>query len=811
MAMPRTKNFFSNWPLLAIFFTVLVFFFPVWLRGLLPLPLDALVGAHVPWTELRWKDYPTGIPIKNLEITDSTSQFYPWRSLVGEFWKAGKVPLWNSYMFSGTPFLATLHSAALYPLNVFYIFLPNHLAWTALIVSQILLAAIFMYLFLTNLGLKKEASFLGAIAFSFSGYMIAWLEFATGGQAGLWLPLLLMLEYNLVKSGRFFWVLLISFIFFFIFTAGDFQVPLYISLTYILFGVFLIIQRGILRSLSLKRTFFVLVGVGLGILLSLPQLLPTVELFKQSIRADDSYIREYFFGLMDWVKAVNFIWPDFFGNVTTGNYWGRFGFHEYISFTGIVTVVFAVYSLISKKTATEKFFLFLLITSLLFLFPTPFGFLPYKLHLPALGTSSASRIIFLVDFCLAILGAYGFSKWQGERKSAILRILLFFLIITIGMGMSLMRLVNLTGDSSRFGVTPAMIINFKVSLRNMIPTTLVLFFLGALFFTEHKVIPKLRMKLLSRYFLVMVPFVVLVVTTAELLRFAWKNTSFSPAEFLYPQTKTLDFLERQPRPFRIAGGIPTNLFMPFGIESAEGYDPIYPLRYGQWISAVESGKLGSSTRRYGLIHNFSSPLINYANVEYIVDYKKGPMGDVNNDGAFYSSLEPLRYQPVFSEGRVSVFKNTQSFPRVWLSGDYKLASEPAKIIEDLSNPMFARQRLIILESEPEISIEKTNLTHEVKHFKETYNKVEIGVSASDNALLFLSQTFFPGWKAFVDGQEVKVLRANYTFQAIAFPKGEHKIEFIYNPLSFKVGLYLSLGTLIFLLGRGVIVYKTRKE
>ncbi len=476
------------WPIFFITFVTAIFFYPVWFNKLIPLPVDTLVNIHIPWTEVRWPGYPAGVPFKNGEITDSISQFYPWRSLVGEYWRAGKFPLWNPYMFSGFPLLATLHSAALYPLNALYIFFSNSVAWTGLVILQIYLSGVFMYFFLKRLDLTNEASVLGAVVFSFSGYMIAWLEFAAGGHAGLWLPLLLLLELNLVKSLSLKWLLPTAMVFFFIFTAGDFQVPLYSVITYLLFGVYLIGWHEIRRFKFYRQTVLIIFGLVFGILLSLPQLLPTFELFSQSIRGNDPYIREYFFGLMDWVKVTNFIWPDFFGNVTTGNYWARFGFNEYISFTGIISIIFVVYGVFTKKIKEEIFFFLLLILSLFFLFPTPLGFLPYSLHIPALSTSSASRIIFLVDFCLAVLSAYGFSKWKKSQTSGLLKITFFFIVLTLILALALISMI-VTKESLFGALTARMLINLKVSLRNMVPTTIILFTLAMLLSVGKYILP----------------------------------------------------------------------------------------------------------------------------------------------------------------------------------------------------------------------------------------------------------------------------------------------------------------------------------
>src|SRR3972149_5178682 len=402
-----------------LFVFCILFYFPVLFQGKVALPVDALVGAHVPWTEVAWGGYPAGVPIKNLEITDSFSQFFPWRSLVGEFWRNLTIPLWNPYIFSGTPFLATLHSSTLYPMNAVYWLFDNVNSWNILVMAQSFLAAFFMYLFLKKLDLDTRASFLGSIAFAFSGYMIAWLEFNTGGQAGLWLPLLLY--FLLILKENAYSLIAISLIYFFIFTAGDFQIPLYISIFYFAFSLF--ISRNI--KFLLKAIFSFLIGVLLGSV----QLVPTIELYINSIRADDTYIREYFFGILHWEKIVNFIWPDFFGNVVTGNYWGKFGFHEYMGFVGVVALIFVLFSLFTRKQKYEKFFVMTLIVTLLFLFPFPTALLPYKLKLPGLSTSSASRLLFVADFCLSVLAAYGLTKWIRIKKQSLNKIVTTLLIL----------------------------------------------------------------------------------------------------------------------------------------------------------------------------------------------------------------------------------------------------------------------------------------------------------------------------------------------------------------------------------------------
>jgi uncharacterized membrane protein YfhO len=74
--------------------------------------------------------------------------------------------------------------------------------------------------------------------------------------------------------------------------------------------------------------------------------------------------------------------------------------------------------------------------------------------------------------------------------------------------------------------------------------------------------------------------------------------------------------------------------------------------------------------------------------------------------------------------------------------------------------------------------------------------------------LVLSDTFYPGWKAFVDGKEEKILRANYNFRAVPLTAGTHRVEFVYDPLSFKLG---ALTTFLGILGCLVIGFIKKEK
>ena len=76
------------------------------------------------------------------------------------------------------------------------------------------------------------------------------------------------------------------------------------------------------------------------------------------------------------------------------------------------------------------------------------------------------------------------------------------------------------------------------------------------------------------------------------------------------------------------------------------------------------------------------------------------------------------------------------------------------------------------------------------------NKIIFYVDTQSNNILFLSDTYYPGWKAYVDNKETRIYRADYAFRAIFIPSGKHTIIFFYNPKSFYIGTSVTLATIM---------------
>src|SRR3989338_8671780 len=370
----------------------IVFYWQFIFLGKLPIPADTIAGLYHPYRDAFSHSNPSGIAFKNYLVTDPVRQQYVWRKLALDQLKSGHLPLRNPYSFAGT-FLLPLPSA-----------------WSLSVLLSAFLAAFFIYLYLANLSLSKMASFLGGLIFAFSGFAIAWLEWNTILHTAAWIPLSLLsidaiARSNIGKmSGKYmFWLifsLTVSFL------AGHLQIFAYGILLAASYALFRLLQSGQKRArnlLILTLCFLIF------IILSLPQLLPTLRFMAESYRSfDQAKLNEGFY--LPWQHLIQFLIPDFFGNPATGNYSGIWNYGELVGYTGVLGILLALFSLFLMRNKTVRFFSITVVVSLFFALPTPLAFMFQRLNLPLISTSQPTRLIFIIDFSLAVLSSIAFNN-----------------------------------------------------------------------------------------------------------------------------------------------------------------------------------------------------------------------------------------------------------------------------------------------------------------------------------------------------------------------------------------------------------------
>ena len=149
---------------------------------------------------------------------------------------------------------------------------------------------------------------------------------------------------------------------------------------------------------------------------------------------------------------------------------------------------------------------------------------------------------------------------------------------------------------------------------------------------------------------------------------------------------------------------------------------------------------------------------------------------------------------------IYIHENYDVYPRAFLVNNFKTVEKDTAQEYLLKNPDFnLRQNVILEEKLSNESINKLKLSNDneinnANIISYETNNVLIETSNFDASILILTDVYYPGWKAFIDGTQTKIYRADGLVKAIFVPEGEHTIEFVYLPESYNTGITISLIT-----------------
>jgi Bacterial membrane protein YfhO len=156
-----------------------------------------------------------------------------------------------------------------------------------------------------------------------------------------------------------------------------------------------------------------------------------------------------------------------------------------------------------------------------------------------------------------------------------------------------------------------------------------------------------------------------------------------------------------------------------------------------------------------------------------------------------------KYQQVYVDDEIRVFEDVAALPRAFLVPRARVAPSLGTALNEMIHRPFAPDQEVILaaDSGEQITALAPDRGGQGSASVTAYgaDTVKIQTSAAGDAWLVLSDTYYPGWVATIDGEPATVLRGDLLFRVLPVPSGEHSVEFRFEPASVRLGLLISLG------------------
>jgi hypothetical protein len=242
-----------------------------------------------------------------------------------------------------------------------------------------------------------------------------------------------------------------------------------------------------------------------------------------------------------------------------------------------------------------------------------------------------------------------------------------------------------------------------------------------------------------------------------------------------------------------------DLNLMYGIASANNFDPLVPGRYENWIEKLQDSD-----------PEMRESLLNLMDVKVVE--KVGAPAGTESGGISRADLEQAAGTEGVSSGPMQFAFQARPGAEAAARARWIACWRVAKSAEDslaqvLSGEMNLQSEVVVEENGSPIGQRCLALSGKaLKVSWDNPNQISFDLQADTDGFLVLSDVWYPGWRAWVDGRPTDILKADYLFRAVPASKGEHRITLIYRPTSFYLGLLISLLTCF-----GLLIYFTRSH
>jgi uncharacterized membrane protein YfhO len=774
MAVNRNKAY-NRYIVLFLLGVLTLFYFPAIFGGKVIAP--HIMSQLHPWNGLSGHDN-YGYYVLN----DVLDWYYPNHCFIKENFSLNNIWAWDPYRYSGQPF--TYLGPAVYFST--WLFLPSVLTgMTAAAIFLMLVSGISMFYFLKELDIDDGPSLLGAAAYMLNSYSLIYSGFFHELAASSLLPAVFLFAEKAIKQQRRIYIAPLAMVFTFLAYNGKPQLTVHLIYLMFFYMMFRLLQfHGRDRKDAVEGALIIFGVSGLlAALMYLPQGAALYELARHSDRLSKTF--DFFaqskFPLKYLVTLVSF---NLFGRPMGPDFWGAGFMHGFVdSYTGIIPVMMLLAATCTGKWRRAYFWLGALTVAFLLVLNNGF----YRLfvdYVPGFRISR-NRPTEIVIFCVIVLASIGFDNLLRYKDRAKLRYI-FLSILVLACAM--------LAASGIVYFTPAMDAALQY-LRGMTRPQLAGALRSAMYtltlaaLCSAAVLMYLKGKLKARAFQGAV--ITLVLIDVFLVNRQLRYVQ-APSD-LYRMTPGIELLKNDKSVFRVMrfgdeAIMPPDTLEVYGIQDAQVYDSILNRDYVAYMKNIESDISSLDNRIIGSLKRVGSldlPALKLLNVKYLLSVK-----DISGAG----------WKLVYDR-EMKIYQNMDLLPRAFVTHGARVIKDRAEILARLKDRGFRPASEVILEEAPPDGFTpgETGPGDRATIARYSSKFVDVDVKAGADGFLVLTDTYWPDWRAYVDGGEARIYKADYLFRAVPVKKGSHKVRFVFEPRWLNKYYYIALASLAALL------------
>ncbi|MBF8295242.1 MAG: hypothetical protein HW389_1787 [Bacteroidetes bacterium] len=750
----------------------------------------------------------------------------------------GVFPLWNPYIFCGMPSYGSLTVGG----DRFFDLSAQVLTRTSTLFSYIILNpaegwvlffyfvfACGIYLFTYQKVKSKFPAFIAALAAMFSMYIIIWVMTGHNTKIAViaFFPYIFYIVERLREKFSWLLALLLVLLLHFSYMPSHVQMIFYMYLTLGVYFLFFLI-RSLLKKKDphseseeapawkgvVRAGVVLVIASAMAFAMDSDKYLSVLEYNPYSMRGSNAIVStsqpsdtKTVQGGLDYDYATSWsfapgeiltwVIPSWYGfgqvnykGFFTGNqegsvnfYWGPQPFTHAPQYMGLIVLILAVVGFVrNRKDPFVQFLGLMIVVSLLISFGREFPLL-YDLmyrYFPMFNKFRIpSMILVMIQIFVPILAAYGIASFLRERdqiQGVELQKRKKSILVWFGAVAGILLLVALTFES----LLPRQAIQNLFSSREIVSqlssmvTSDIYIAVGFLLVTCGALYTFIQRKMKLATFAAILTLVIV----ADLWRVAAKpmephDKSLQKQAFAAPEY--IKYVQRDTTLFRV-------------LEFKDGRPP-YNNMLAYWRIQSAYGYQGAKMRAYQDMDDvigMGNPLLwGLMNVKYIITNTEDSSAAL---GLVYNGRD------------MKVYSNRFMLPRAFFVNRYEV-TDGLTILNKIKDMSFNPRDVAFFMEDPKISVEPPHPAAGAEIVRYGIQDLEIKTTTTGKNLLFMSETYYPvGWKAFIDGKETPIYRANYLFRAVVVPPGVHRLEMKFEPKGFYFGKNLSLAANIVILG-----------